>query len=452
MSHDKEVDDNNTWGDVMKPTNSLTLGEKLKQTRIIKGLSQENVAFSANSSASVISRIERGQLDCPPEMLKRIREYLEIEHAPLLDNERDTFLNRLWIWHEMIATNRFAEAKAACKALSQVTFMPYEQNMSQLYNMIEARLLLSDKNYQATIERLNAFEPYVDEADAATLFLYHRNKAVLLVASNDYKDATSSLLALLEIKSSEISVDAGVWNLLGYCSMQLSKPIRAILYYERARADYNFDRTHTLQLSINISLASAYVVVGELEQARSLLSAAIHHARGINIIPAACAALVQFGVICHIQKNYSEGLNYCEQALEGFLQDAQEGGKYPNQYKELYIQTLYGKALCLLGLKRIPQFLQTVDEGKKEAIGSEVYSIIFKALGHLVNLQDIHSYQYITDTAIPYLKNCDNIAFKLAAVELCKAIESHFKKRAVKKSLIIAAIIRDIYEEVFRGL
>ncbi len=65
--------------------NSLT--EKIRQTRIIKGLSQQNMADELNLTLAGYSKIERGETEMTISRLERISAILEVPIIDFVSNE-----------------------------------------------------------------------------------------------------------------------------------------------------------------------------------------------------------------------------------------------------------------------------------------------------------------------------------------------------------------------------
>lgn len=61
----------------------VDLGNQLKESREKKGLSQKKVYKVTGITDSRLSKIERGQMDCPPEDLKKLAQLYDIQTMPL---------------------------------------------------------------------------------------------------------------------------------------------------------------------------------------------------------------------------------------------------------------------------------------------------------------------------------------------------------------------------------
>lgn len=170
-------------------TTPMPLGEKIRAVRKSKGLSQANIAHALNMSQPYVNLMERGHKNCRPEQLAIIRKFLDIENAPLLEHEAETFKDRLWIWHEMVVKDRLHEAKSMQEQLAPIMSLPYEHDLILLYTLVLALLQFKDKNtpdFKTKFEEAEAI--YVpDEASAEARFLYHRCKAIRYYVDRDFK-------------------------------------------------------------------------------------------------------------------------------------------------------------------------------------------------------------------------------------------------------------------------
>jgi len=184
-------------------TNVLSLGEKIKQIRIAKELSQESLAYAAQCNVSTISRIETGQLECTPKILAAIRKFMEIENAPLLDHEIARYRQDLNLVGSLLGADRNAEAKALASKLASIIHLPFEQELYLEFYVRETSILTKDPNFPTAEaeERLNTAEALLDSANNETLYLFHHNKATFhLMHMGEPKNALKHILIALDLK------------------------------------------------------------------------------------------------------------------------------------------------------------------------------------------------------------------------------------------------------------
>lgn len=73
------------------------LGEKIKNFRRVRGLTQEDLAKCVNRSKNHISKIEQGTANPPLSLLLEIAQALEIDPTELLGDSQNTFSEALEI-------------------------------------------------------------------------------------------------------------------------------------------------------------------------------------------------------------------------------------------------------------------------------------------------------------------------------------------------------------------
>jgi len=419
----------------------LTLGEKIRQVRKEKGFSQENMAYAIKTSDAFVGRIERGEAECSEEMLEAIKEFLGIVGAPLLEPEIKVYKSRLWAANEMINASRLSDARVALNDLSAIKHLPFEQDLSIIYSMIEARILFREGNAAAAEELINAAEATIDEAGVSALHMYHRNKGYLYYAQkNDYKKALNHYFLVLELESDEVKYDANVLFTIGSCYNSLFQPFKAISYYEQARREFSGDSVHKLASQIDIELATSYAHTGDLKRAEKLFEASLAHAKSINNENSIGIALMNLAFVKGPKGEYHEVIKYTDQALVYLKND-----------KYTCAMLLYNKALILINLKEFEQCKKVIEQGKALAQGNETCMILLESANHLITLNDSASANYIETVTIPHLISCGNSG-KYAVQHYCNVLEAHYKKkRATKKAMAIAVISRDIYREMIFG-
>lgn len=432
----------------------LTLGEKIKEIRKAKGLSQDNLAYAAGCSASVISRIESGETGCSDEMLVIIKKYMDIENAPLFEHELVAYRNKLLAWDELI-TNRFKnESHVMQSELSVILAVPFERDMCLLYSMIEARMLFMDRNFAAVEERLDAAESFLDDASLEVRYLFYRNKSLLYTVAHNHKMKVKYLLLALELSNNDLKPDMMIFTSLGHGYYELGKPARAISYFERAIAGFGNNRTNKELLVTKLELSKCYMFMGELDKAKKLVASALDQTQSISSEDYHyyyVFALTSISRINLASGRAEEGLKFAKQAIEN-LASIKNSYFYTRISPEVYI----AKALCLLETKRILDYKNIVEQGiamVKERDRQDKYTVIFEALANLTTLRDSSSIDYIENIAIPHLRACGETSANDMALTLCEKLEAHYRKRgADKKANAIAVVSRDIYKDRIRDV
>ena len=426
----------------MKNTIPLSFGEKIKQIRIAKGLKQDDLAKVINTAQNFVSRLESGESKCDDSMLASIREFYNIQNAPIFDRELKDYTNRLWIWHDLVGADRLIEAKNMQNELSPILDLPFERDLILIYLMIETRILFKERNFPIAEERLNTAEALLDEASKDALFLYHRNKGFYHHVKLSHKVSLKHFIQVLDLETVNVRPDVTIYGNIGSAYLNLGKPWQAIVYYEKAIAESNNDRTHVAMSLIWSNLGRSYLAVQDYDKAKNLLDMSHMHSKRINDVPMIVYSLSLLGMYYNNRKEYEDALRCCNQALD-----------LCQKKTPFFFHIICTKALILYKMKDFSQCKDVVEQGKALALAKkdDLMLMTVETISHLLTLSDNNSIDYLEKIAIPYLK-AHNGASKLDALDFCEILEKHYvKKRSIKKAQAIAAISRDIYKDLFTG-
>jgi len=427
----------------MTRNTSIEIGEKLRQIRRAKELSQDNVAYAIGKHTSVISRIENGQIAPTPEVLDSIRKFLKIESAPLLPDEIDLYHEQLLIWETLLDANRVEAARDMQPKLETILSLPYEHDLCLGYLMFETRLLYKEVNITAAEEKINLAERLLPYASSESLILYYSNKAQLLTIKGDIKSALGYYLKSLELFGDKKPF-ARILAQIAHCCLLLGKFHHSIRYMLYARVLYEGDRTNPVSYYLNDILAFCYSAVGELKKAEELFSVSYKQAILYDNIINQGGTLSGMAGINVKQGNYGIALQQYDEALQLLQKDLPS--IIPNE-KHLYIYPIFYKAV--LQAKMNIDNKETISLGRPVAEGDEFFTILLDAAHHIGNLGDSASENYLEDVAIPHLLERDG-EVRVLLLTLCEELEAHYKKKKTKsKANRIASIIRTIYKEMF---
>jgi len=440
----------------MKSVSSLSIGEKIKHVRNAKGISQENMSHAIKSSKSYVQRLEQGQVECSPEMLAKIKKFLEIENAPLLEHELIIYKNRIWMWDDLISARRLVDAKAMRSELSSILDLPFEHDLSLLFSMTDVRLMfITEQNIPVVEEKLTAAEALLVGASNEVQYMFHRNKGFFYSIHSDYKNGLQHYLKAIDIVSDDIKPDMAIYTNIGMMYMGIGKPYHAIMYLKDALQGYGGDRTHIIRTHTSSMLAMAYMTIGEHRKAKKLFDESLVQAKNMNDGMVMGLTLSNMSVLNIKMGNYEEGVKLCDQALEYCINKNHQSTVSINNDEgrgnSLQIMLLFNKGLGLLKMKEFDKCRETLEHGLALAKDDTRSSIIFNTLEHLMTLNNNSSMGYLEEVAIPYLRTGGGLD-KLLALDICKEIETHHKKKRAKtKATAIAAVARDMYEEMFLG-
>ncbi|MCL2528290.1 MAG: helix-turn-helix transcriptional regulator [Defluviitaleaceae bacterium] len=275
----------------------LPMGEKIKQLRIAKGLSQENLAQAIDKSTTFISRLEHDEAEIDTNLLIAIKQYLGVENAPLQKHELELYKSHIWAWNDMVHNRRMEEAKAMRDELSVIQDLPFERELNVLYLMIATRIAVTEWNMTQVEENIISVEDYITEASPDVLYLYHRNMGTLKYYKADFKNCLYHHQQALEYNDNKLRPDVQLMFSIGECFLQIGKPIVALPYLERAKREFIGDRTHQLMYALDITLAGCYMLFGDYEKAKKMYEDLLSMVRSFKVDAMTGNVLVCYGVL-----------------------------------------------------------------------------------------------------------------------------------------------------------
>jgi len=431
----------------MNNDSKLALCEKIRLIRSAKQLSIDNMARATNNSKSTISRIETGKIGCSPENLRKIREFLKIKNAPLLELELKVYRNRLWMWYDIVSVviDRFDEARLMQDELAAILDLPYEHDLIGLYLMTEAMLLAKEGNIDAVIERLNHVAKYLDNASEEVLHMYHCNMGFAHSWKNEPRQALAHYKMALNYLSYNLHPGLTVYHTIGTLYAKIGKPAKSILYLERVRNELSADRTSiwkrtVWRCAVDCELALLYTYLDELTKARQLLDPCLVNVGSTRDGVLLTRAHKNMARVSIKEDKYDEALSHIEQAIE-----------YVGDDKQMYFSLLIDKAGILQKLKRVEEYQDLLMHIREGVRGDSVLSFMVDTIEHLGNIYDPGSIKYLETVSIPKLKAGDGHD-KFVALDICNELEAVFKKKNSKtKAMAIGVVARDIYMDLFIG-
>jgi len=318
----------------MNSSNPLHIGEKIRQIRVAKGLSQENLAHASGKSKSLISRLERGESEFDDMTLAAIKEYLGIINAPLLEHELEIYKARLWSYNDLVHSKRHSEAEEMKDTMSIILDLPYERDFIIMYKMISARLLHYD-DIAAIETYINEVEPLLDGACDDAVYLYRLAKGRFCDVTGDYKAALTHYLRALEyMDDMQKSYPILVYSVARNYSLY-GRPILAKLYFERAKKEYTGDRTHEFMYAVDNAIGFCCAKLGELDRAHKLFESSLFQAKSVNDKRWTGLTLYNISLVYYQKKDYKTSLKYVEESLEYLVDEVNQ-----------YIEAIVAKARC----------------------------------------------------------------------------------------------------------
>jgi len=225
---------------------------------------------------------------------------------------------------------------------------------------------------------------------------------------------------------------------IGVSYLMLGKYHHAIRYLERSKAEHHGDRASYTGPYIAGMLATCYGITGEYNKAIKLLDVTIAQAKSAKHEAILKECLLNRSALSIRMQNYEESIEFSNQALILAKCD-----------KSIYAPALINKATCLLKMKRITEGQHVLESVKPLVEGDEHLTALFDAINHQINLNNAKSRYHLENVVIPYLRAGGGVTM-FTALCICKDLEAYYKKKKTKtKALAMAAIIREIYEDMF---
>jgi len=425
----------------MRNNEPLPLGEKLRQVRQARKMSQKKVAEATKYAISSISHIEVGRIDCDPDILLLIRKALGIEKMPLLDPERKVFKDKLLAFYDLILEWKHEEAKEMQEELSNIKFLPFERELNTYYNLLKCRLLLSENRFDEAAEILEVVGENLQEMDEESTYFYYCNMGVLNMRTANEEVAMEFFLKANKLVKLNYKGHDVLYYNIARCSMKLGFLVRSIDFLEKWNEMFLGEKSYEhVGLWVDSMLARGYIRMNRLQSAKSLLEKCLTKAKRINNKRYMGMIFYDYGFMYKAAGAGNSAIEYLDRALECF-----EKGEIN------YMEVLYLKVLCYIDMKYNVSCMQLIAEGKKLAEGSEMYTVFFESAKHLTSLSNHKSTQYIEGVTIPYMLKTFSF---YAALVYSEALREYFESKGGgfgKKALQMAEISRGIYKRMMEG-
>ena len=427
---------------------NMHIGEKIKILRLNQGLSQENIAHAVGRSVAYVSRLERGEAECDNETAAKIKKLLGIEKAPLFEHELELYEGRIWAWNNLVTDRRMDEAKKIQETLAPILSLPYEHELIMLYQMIAFAILgwewdtnASSELISALEEKISSVEYFVDNASKEARILYFRNKGILYGLKGDGKNAIKYTHQALDIKSDKLVHEAHFYAAVGASYVRSGRYVSALKYYEYASNMLVGDHTSPDVDVNNLAIGACYYYMRNYTETIKIIEPVYRRARSLNTQPHYIIVIACFlGSAKYKMKAYEESIVIYDDALS-----------YSSDRKDIYISILVFKALALNALKKIDESMEVFQHALTMADGDETQTIIVETAKCFTSPKDTASIEYLVNTSLPFITempptHCFDV------LDICEVLEAYYRKRgAVNKANAIAAISRDIYEQMVKG-
>jgi len=420
----------------------LTITQKLRKIRKSKGIKQMRFAEILHWDVSRISEIETGRRHYCDKQLTKLRAFLEIEDAPVTDDELVKFKRRLYVWRDLIRDRRINEAENLRKELAVISKLPYEKDLNLLYKMFEISQLLRqddvNDNLQFMAEALDETEPFLDEASEETKHHFYCNKGLLCYYRDEHEKSTTYYKAAISTEDDGYEKEPTVYYNLALAYSHMGMAVRALSIILDSYNLFDHHRTSIIGLRIDNTLAVNYIRTNQIGLALKVLDRAVDKASSLADKTFLDITLHNYGAAYFQAGDYEKALQYFNEAFE-----------HIDKNNSLYLENYFAKVHTLITIKNKALYSPLLLKAKTVARANEHYTLLFDSLSHALTAKELRSVEFIENITLPYLVN--NYQYSRALYFCNVLIEAHDRSKRSKRVLEIKGLKADILEKIMFG-
>ena len=421
----------------MKTGVELSIGEKLKQIREAKDVKQEAVAKAVKYSAGNLSYLENGRHDCSSEVAREALKYLGVKGVPLYETERPGFRHELSKWYDLASSHKFDEANEMQKALSDIKYLPFDEEFNAFFDMFSCRLSLAQNKFDEGKAILDKYETILDKLNDEVKYHYFYNQGTFEIRNSRYKEALEFYKKAHELSKDDFDGFARLYLNISTCLTNLGYVVSSIMFLEEIH-EISKGQIALTTLHMNHKLAIEYIKLGHLPKAKRLLDKCYKEAKDVNNEILLGSILNNYGLMYRMASDWNMSLKYLDQASDYF-----------DKGSTFYLDNLYQKIQCFIEMGCFSECTELLAEGRELSKEDECYTILFESLGHLMTPNDSKSINYLETVTLPYLLKK---SYVITALYYCEFLREYYEKKGIqKKTLQMTEIARTIYKEKLEG-
>ena len=419
---------------------TATLGVKIKEIRIARGVTQDELAVAASSDSPTISKIENGNLTCSDDLLWEIKKALNAEIIPLLEGEYESFLNKLHEWYDVISKRNLIKASAMRNDLSAITCLQSEKELNLIYTLFECRLLLGLNQTEPAQKILATIEPELHSLTDIQLYHFYYNKGTFENKFARYKEALTFYMKAFDLTKKGLKESLPLYYNIAHCYYKNGLYSRSITFLEKARTVFTSDEGTLPMFHIENLLATNFIRINCLQNAKILLDKCYKTVSTTNDKTNMGLVLMNYGYLYIMAKKHLKALDYLNEAET-----------YIDENTDYSLEILYQKARCLVAMNRVTSCAPLLAKGIERTKENELYQSLFISLSHLLSLSQLDSRAYIEDVAIPYFMKTSNY---IIALDYTENLENYYRKKGKSyngKRLKMTDLARNLYKYMYDG-
>ena len=401
--------------------NELRMRQVIKAVRTAKYISQGELArnmpevFECNQD--MISKLELGTYNYSQDFIMAVRTFLGIDWIPILPEERQGYVTRLYNWLDLIVKRDFVAADSMQTQLSAIEFLAEEEELNILYQLFECRLFLETRRQDYGALALARLEDKLDQFTSMQRYHYYYNWGTLYGKKREFDKAAEYYLQAYDVMRHGLKEETGFYYNLAYCLYDQGYATKAIAFLEKAKKAYEGDNNVGMVGHVNNLLGVTYIHVGHLSGAKEALDSYLAQATRDGTSSEIGAALINLGYLYRRDGQLGEALAYLDRAVE-----------HLSEQSNFYLEMLYQKVWCFIEQGSPLRALDDLAKGKELSQGNEKYTALFEALEQVMSAEKEESRIYLEDVAVPFfLKN----KWNHIVMDFAEFLAEYYPKRRV---------------------
>jgi len=405
------------------------------------------VAHFIGNHGSNLSKMERGAISFPVDVVRAIKTALDVEWLPIYEHERAPFKERMLAWYDDIADNNLEEAKKMQPEFAKIKYLPIEEDFNILYDLFSCRLhiKLGEKEVAEEIfQRLGNIENNATEESMLGQYYYYFTKTSLEMADGRDKEALESAKKA-KVFLRDGTTDRKERKRLAYITALCYGNLGSIGYVISTLEDVqplcSGKHENFIEYYIDIFLAKNYIVAGNLRRANILAKECYKTATSSGNKNDLTSVLLVMGFLHRKAKRWSFALDYVNEVIP--LCDKESAN---------YLEAIYQKLHCYMDTSDYSKCPALIQEGKMfSALNErETYKVMFKSVECLLSLNVEGSIDYLENIALPYLEK--EKAYGLV-IDYSEILIAYYEKGKghMARMLVRTMALRNIYNKILEG-
>ena len=381
----------------------MTINGKFKQIRKKKNLTQKELAKMINCDRSYIARMESGSRDIPPQIISAFKIALEIECAPLTNEDIEEYIANLCTLNELVSLGQLDKAKKLHQNLELGIEWVFEQDIVTLYELFTAEFYRVSGDMKAYEKTIIALEKKQHEFNYEHKYWYWCQKGSCELVSGYSKNALLSFLHAENIGDRLGLAYETICISIARCLTDIAYVLLSIEYLEKAQKIAKERVNNKYNVCIQSLLASNYSILGWHVKAIKLIESCISDEKE------KVGAKESIGALYHLMCNVYQRKGDFDKAFEC----TEAALTYFNKNSDYYIYNIYLKASILLSHNKTNEGEKYLAKGLNISIKGSLLNTLIVALKSSATLNNLSSRRHLETISIPQLLNFGQVVVVL---------------------------------------